>query len=190
MEPISTSPKAQDNGSLVQPASAPIPLPLPSQHPHFHRAEVGPETGSKIHWGPPVALMAVACIAAGLFAVFRPTFSSMEISTMEAEQRASAWPSQNLQVASVGVDSISVKVWDDCSEDGDVVAIRSGPVTQTVNLTNKGVTLTFPRPIDGKLYITGVRDGVGGITLGLQGNGGEIHTPVMQPGQTINISVH
>ena len=82
-----------------------------------------------------------------------------------------------------------VTVWDNEAEDGDVVRISSEGYSVQVALLNRPTTVIIPAPAGGKFAITGVRDGGGGITVGVKTVSGEIPFPPMAPGQTLTLPI-
>src|SRR5262249_20492609 len=82
----------------------------------------------------------------------------------------------------------AVRLYDTCVEDGDVVTLRlsSGVEIGPVPLTNAGTTVSFP-VVGGQapnVTVIGIKDGTGGITVGVQTSGGMWYSGVMQPGDT------
>lgn len=83
-----------------------------------------------------------------------------------------------------------VTLWDSDVEDGDAVRIQSGGYLRTVMLTKQGITFAIPVPADGKIALTGVRDGEGGgITVGLGSGGVKAILPIMSVGQILTLNV-
>lgn len=78
-------------------------------------------------------------------------------------------------------------VWDWGSVDGDVIQINSQPIALTHE--KKPIPVTTERNID--IEVLGLKDGVGGITVGVfaPGCSPEINIMNLQPGQTHRISV-
>lgn len=80
-----------------------------------------------------------------------------------------------------------VYLYDTASSDGDVVALVSGKVRYDIPLTHKQTRVIVPIT-DGKLMMQGVRDGGGGITVGVRTEDGEeITSPVMKVGQIVEV---
>ena len=82
----------------------------------------------------------------------------------------------------------SVRVWDTCAEDGDVVTIRIpiGGEIGPIPLTNAGTVVSVP-VVTGQpasVTIVAVKDGVGGVTLGAQTSTGVWFSEVMPVGGT------
>jgi hypothetical protein len=84
---------------------------------------------------------------------------------------------------------VSVSLWDSHAEDGDVVAVISGGYRREVALTKAVQTITFPVDSSSQVQFVGVRDGGGGITLGLRGPSQEILMPIMSEGQTLSLPI-
>ncbi|HZR04164.1 MAG TPA: hypothetical protein VFA81_13455 [Burkholderiales bacterium] len=84
---------------------------------------------------------------------------------------------------------VSVSVWDTDAADGDVVAITSAGYRREVVLSKTVQVVTFPVDSTATVQVTGIRDGGGGITLGLRGPSQELLMPIMSEGQTISLPV-
>jgi hypothetical protein len=83
----------------------------------------------------------------------------------------------------------SITLWDSQSEDGDVVSVESGGYQREIVLRKTPITLTIPVDGSGRVKITGVHDGGGGITLGLRGPTQEVMAPVLNEGQVLILPV-
>lgn len=83
-----------------------------------------------------------------------------------------------------------VTVWDFASQDGDVVRISSAGYAVDVVLQNEPAIITLPIDASQSIQITGVHDGGGGITLGIQNGAGKVLLPVMTEGQAISLPVN
>lgn len=82
----------------------------------------------------------------------------------------------------------AVRLYDTCVEDGDVVTLRlsSGVDIGPVPLTNAGTTVSFPVVANEAPQVTviGVKDGTGGITVGVQTSGGMWYSGIIPEGGT------
>jgi hypothetical protein len=112
-----------------------------------------------------------------------------EIAKMQLSPSESAALLASADSSNASVRLARVKVWDNQAQDGDVVEIASGGYRLSVQLLNAPVQLTVPVDATNAFQITGVRDGGGGITLGVQGNAGGIALPVLAPGQVLSVPV-
>jgi hypothetical protein len=90
----------------------------------------------------------------------------------------------------------AVRAYDTCAEDGDVVTLRipMGGEIGPIPLTIAGTVVTVP-VVTGQpatMQVVAVKDGVGGVTLGVQTSGGVWFSKVMAPGETetMNLSIH
>lgn len=89
----------------------------------------------------------------------------------------------------------AVRAYDTCYEDGDVVTLRLpmggdiGPIPLTVAGTTVSVPVVTGQPAN--LSVLAVKDGVGGVTLGIQTSGGVWFSKVMAVGEseTMNMAV-
>ena len=82
----------------------------------------------------------------------------------------------------------AVRLYDTCAEDGDVVTLRLGTGADIgpVHLTNAGTTVRVP-VVEGapaQVTVIGVKDGTGGITVGVQTSGGMWYSGVIPEGGT------
>ena len=77
-------------------------------------------------------------------------------------------------------------IWDDQVEDGDQVQVSSGGYSVDLNLYSQPARLGMVLGADG-LTITGIGDGGGGITMGIQETGSVAYTPVLALGQSFKI---
>lgn len=87
------------------------------------------------------------------------------------------------------LDLVSMSVWDTHAEDGDVVAIVSAGYRREIVLTKVIQTVVFPVDRSAAVQIIGVRDGGGGITLGIRGSSQEILMPIMSEGQVLSLPI-
>jgi hypothetical protein len=80
----------------------------------------------------------------------------------------------------------AVRLYDTCFEDGDVVTLRlgSGADVGPIPLTNAGTTITVPIVAGQPPQVTvlGIKDGTGGITVGVQTSGGMWYSGVIPEG--------
>ncbi|WP_424973220.1 hypothetical protein [Dinoroseobacter sp. S76] len=80
-----------------------------------------------------------------------------------------------------------VYLYDTGATDGDVVALLSGPLSFEVRLKRQKQQVIVPIT-DGVLKLKGVRDGGGGITVGVKTKENDtVVSPVMRVGQVINL---
>lgn len=84
---------------------------------------------------------------------------------------------------------VSVFLWDTNVEDGDVVAINSAGYKREILLTKAGQMISFPVDSTSVVQIVGVRDGGGGITIGIRGPSQEIMMPIMSEGQVLALPI-
>lgn len=83
-----------------------------------------------------------------------------------------------------------VTLWDTHAQDGDVLRFESSasfPIEVTA--LNAKTTIAIPYPADGKVLVTGVHDGGGGITIALESGATKIAWPTMAPGDTLDLPV-
>lgn len=83
-----------------------------------------------------------------------------------------------------------VTLWDTHAEDGDVLRFESSvSIPVEVMALNQKTTLAIPYPADGKVLVTGVKDGGGGITIALESGATSIAWPTMAPGDQLVLPV-
>jgi len=90
-------------------------------------------------------------------------------------------------VRSEGYSIFSMRLIDDVAEDGDVVMISIDGVPMSyLSLSHAGAGLEIPlkKGESHQIKVTAIRDGTGGITLGLQTSAGTIVSRNMAPGET------
>lgn len=82
-----------------------------------------------------------------------------------------------------------VTLWDFADPDGDIIHVSSAGYEIDVPLQK--IQTRIAVPVDGSkaVKISGVRDGGGGITLGLQSGAGPVSLPVLTVGQLITLPI-
>jgi hypothetical protein len=80
---------------------------------------------------------------------------------------------------------IQLTVWDTHRQDGDVAAFSTGGFRIDVPLTKAPQLITIPVDASNAVRVSGVRDGGGGITLGIRGSAGAVLMPIMSEGQEL-----
>ncbi|GHU29565.1 hypothetical protein AGMMS50256_14730 [Betaproteobacteria bacterium] len=80
-------------------------------------------------------------------------------------------------------------VWDNMAEDGDIISLRSDGLTLTVPILLKPQRIAMPRPASGVINLTGVKDGGGGITLGLMSGNDQVLMRPLSVGERVGIPV-
>lgn len=93
-------------------------------------------------------------------------------------------PTQLTQTALVWVN-----LWDFAAPDGDVVHISSAGYEVDVTLLKVQTRMAVPVGASQTIAISGVFDGGGGITLGIQADKTAISLPVLSVGQTLTLPV-
>lgn len=84
---------------------------------------------------------------------------------------------------------VEIILWDTHSPDGDVVRVVSGGFTRDVLLTKSPQVVYVPADGSGSVQVLGVRDGGGGITLGVKGGDLAVLMPIMSEGQMLSLPV-
>lgn len=84
---------------------------------------------------------------------------------------------------------IKLKLWDDVAEDGDFVAVTTGGMRTEIQIMHHPITVALPVVGGTPIQIEGIKDGGGGITLGV-GDDHFVATPVLKEGEIINIQAY
>lgn len=84
---------------------------------------------------------------------------------------------------------VTFTLWDNVAEDGDVVDLETPELTVRVPLRHARATIPLVRPASGVVNIRGIRDGGGGITMGIEANGTPVLLPPLRPDQRLGIPV-
>lgn len=80
-------------------------------------------------------------------------------------------------------------VWDNVAVDGDAVTLSSTGFTQTIPITHERQTFYLPVVTGSSARITALRDGDGGVTLGVKTMIGPVFLPRLAVGDTVEIPV-
>lgn len=126
--------------------------------------------------------------AHGTFTVLPSNFQQspgsvlVQLQMPEAEKRRVAE-----KLADGSVRLAAVTVWDTVQEDGDVVELNAAGFSQRVTIMHKPVTFFLPLNPGGSVNIKAVRDGGGGVTLGVSTLAGKLALPVLAVGQSVEI---
>jgi hypothetical protein len=80
-------------------------------------------------------------------------------------------------------------VWDNVAVDGDAIALTAMGFTQTISITHERQKLYLPVVNGGTAHITALRDGEGGVTLGVQTMIGPVFLPRLAVGDTVEIPI-
>lgn len=84
------------------------------------------------------------------------------------------------QIQNDGLQLAWVTLWDTHAEDGDILRFESSSsIPIEVKALNAKTTIAIPYPADGKVLVTGVVDGGGGITIALESGATSIAWPTM-----------
>lgn len=110
-----------------------------------------------------------------------------QLKTKVSENRASLSPSLNLEVDPSQL--VWITLWDFASADGDVVHLSSAGYESDVTLQKQHIRIAVPLDSSKTVKVTGVHDGGGGITLGVQKGASPFMLPVLRPGQTLTLPV-
>ncbi len=80
-------------------------------------------------------------------------------------------------------------IWDFASQDGDVVHVSAAGYEVDVTILKAHTRVAVPVDASKSVVLTGVVDGGGGITLGVQTGTGELLLPVLSPGESLTLPV-
>jgi hypothetical protein len=76
-------------------------------------------------------------------------------------------------------------LWDNFDEDGDAVSVSAAGFTQSVALRHAPVRILVPYVPGQPVFITGERDGGGGVTVAVELSSGPLPLPPLAVGQTV-----
>lgn len=82
-----------------------------------------------------------------------------------------------------------IVLWDFAAQDGDVVRVSSAGYEVDVPLLKSPATIAVPVDASRSIQLTGVRDGGGGITVGVQSGPENVSLPVLTEGQAFRLPV-
>ncbi|TPQ29805.1 hypothetical protein [Methylomonas koyamae] len=101
----------------------------------------------------------------------------------ELSKRVDLAPDAN--PAASGLRLVWVTLWDFAAADGDVVNVASAGYQSDVVLQKKPTRIAVPLDGTKSVKITGVHDGGGGITLGVESGGNPLALPLLKPGVSL-----
>jgi hypothetical protein len=81
----------------------------------------------------------------------------------------------------------AVTLWDNVAEDGDVVEVSAATFSQTLQIMHKPQMFFVPIQPGGSVLIKAIRDGGGGVTLGVRTIIGPVPLPPLAVGQMVEI---
>lgn len=116
----------------------------------------------------------------------------MTLDSMHLDPSARRAIKQTLETppVSTGATTLAqIVLWDFAAQDGDVVHIASAGYEIDVPLTNEPRAVAIPVDASRTIKLSGVRDGGGGITVGIQSGAGKVSLPVISPGQVLALPV-
>jgi hypothetical protein len=128
--------------------------------------------------------------APGAFTILHSSFQNApgsvlaQLNMPEADKRRLAE-----KLADGKVRLAAVTLWDTVDEDGDAVDVSAAGFTQRLVIRHKPATFFLPVQLGGTVSITAVRDGGGGVTLGVRTIAGPVPLPTLVVGQTVEIPV-
>ena len=82
-----------------------------------------------------------------------------------------------------------VSLWDSFDVDGDSVHLSSAGYEVDILLGKAPQRIAVPVDASGQIRITGLHDGGGGITLGIQEGTSKVLLPILAPGQSLIIPI-
>ncbi|WP_114945961.1 hypothetical protein [Microvirga calopogonii] len=115
----------------------------------------------------------------------------VDLSTLAAQEEAvKAMPVSEAQGRKLIADALAgrqnlgrIVVWDNVSQDGDVISVSSGGLSTNVSLKSTPQTIILPYAKGGSLMVAGVQDGGGGITVGMDLPTGPLPLPPLKVGE-------
>jgi hypothetical protein len=143
---------------------------------------------------PQIKLQAVAApqVSAAINKMGLPDHDSQKLSTLVAAPAAApapvaGQPAQQPQQQQYSL--VELVLWDTHAPDGDVVLVTSAGYSREVVLTKTPTIVYVPGSGAGVIQVTGIKDGGGGITLGVKGATQSVLMPIMSVGQTLPLNV-
>lgn len=116
-------------------------------------------------------------------AELKEAFQSLGLS--QAEQQALQLNLQANQARLVWLD-----VFDNCQEDGDIVAIRTLEYHREIPILHAPTRFAVPVSTgEQAIMLTGIQDGGGGITVAIRVEGRTVPVPRLRPGETLSIPI-
>ncbi|QGJ19573.1 hypothetical protein [Polaromonas sp. Pch-P] len=88
------------------------------------------------------------------------------------------------------VSLVELVLWDTHAPDGDMVRITSAGYARDVLLSKIPTVIHVPGIGAGVIQVTGLKDGGGGITLGIKGSQQSVLMPIMSEGQSLSLPVN
>jgi hypothetical protein len=149
-----------------------------------------PTTGDRDAAAPRPVISLAADRAPGAFKILHTSFQNAPDSVLaqlnmpEADKERLAE-----QLADRRVRLAAVTLWDTVEEDGDVVEVSAAGFTQRLVIRHKPATFFLPVQMGGSVSIRAVRDGGGGVTLGVATIVGPVPLPPLAVGQVVEIPV-
>lgn len=110
-------------------------------------------------------------------------------SESEAGPPPAMMPKQLVQEDAQTIPLAWITLWDTDAMDSDMVRLDSEGYSRTITLSKSPVTFAVPVPQRGVVNIAGIRDGGGGITVGVASGTSPVALPIMSEGQVIGIPV-
>ena len=110
------------------------------------------------------------------------TLDSMNMPSVEKRRLKSALEKDRVKVG-------AITLWDNVAEDGDAVEVAGAGFTQKLTIMHKPTAYFVPFQQGGTVRITGLVDGGGGITLGVQTALGNQFLPPLAPGQVLELQI-
>lgn len=105
-------------------------------------------------------------------------------------QGSAAAPSAHGSAAPANdVQLVWLTLWDSMSPDGDVVRVSSAGYEVDILLEKAPQRIAVPIDAARQVQITGIHDGGGGITLGVQEGAAQIMLPVLAPAEILRLPV-
>jgi hypothetical protein len=84
---------------------------------------------------------------------------------------------------------VELVLWDTHAPDGDMVRVTSAGYARDVLLSKTPTVIHIPGTGVGVVQVTGLKDGGGGITLGIKGSQQSVLMPIMSEGQSLSLPV-
>ncbi|WP_411882083.1 hypothetical protein [Polaromonas sp. YR568] len=111
------------------------------------------------------------------------------LSKAVAQPETAPAPGSSPAAGAQKVSLVELVLWDTHAADGDMVRVTSAGYTRDVLLEKIPTVIHVPGTGTGVIQVTGLKDGGGGITLGIKGSQQSVLMPIMSEGQTLSLPV-
>jgi hypothetical protein len=146
--------------------------------------------GDKVSGGDIAKLTADFSRAKGSLIPFDNSHEAQRDNLMGALRLPAAQAAQLVALVESGERSLGwLTLWDNFDQDGDVVSVTAAGFSQTVPLMHAPTRIVIAYIPGQPVYVTGERDGGGGITVAVELSTGPLPLPPLAVGQTVALPI-